>query len=208
MEFRDSHRYELQCEHCSILGDFLVRYGLLPEYWESRAYGNGSYLFSTLSTYNIDNTATDGFNKISRGVKRPRTEAGGILSNTSSTSVCLSLDALSAEVGPTESFDTPALTPSQVGYNVDKPYKGDWALASWNTQGLMAAKTFLQMAKRNKASSLASKKDIFVMQETHGTVWELGSRRNSLPKYAAVEAVTSGWRWSLVVLRSCGAGAH
>jgi exonuclease III len=157
-----------------------MRYGLLPEYWESRAYGDGSYLFFTLSTYSIDSTATDGFNNILRGVKRLRTEVGGTVPNVASKSVCLSLDSLSADMGPTESFDTPAPTPSQDGYNVDKPYKGDWALASWNTQGLMAAKTFLQMAKRNKASSLASKKDILVMQETHGNLGKCRGFRNKV----------------------------
>jgi hypothetical protein len=178
LEFRDSHRYELQCEHCSTLGDFFLSYGLLPEYWESRSYGDGSYLFATLNTYNIDNTATDGFNKILRGVKRPRTMTGGIPPDTSSRSVCLSLDALSADGRPAEFVDTPTPPALQAGYNSDKPYKGDWALASWNTQGLMAAKTFLQMAKRNKASNLASKKDIFVMQETHGNLGKCRGFRN------------------------------
>ena len=51
---------------------------------------------------------------------------------------------------------------------MEKPYIGDWAISSWNAQGLLASSIERQQQKLWRARCLAATQDIVVLQETHG----------------------------------------
>ena len=48
------------------------------------------------------------------------------------------------------------------------PYRGDWSLASWNTQGLVASDVLRQQVKMRRAGRLAGSHDLLAPQEMHG----------------------------------------
>ncbi len=50
----------------------------------------------------------------------------------------------------------------------DKPYSGDWSMACWNAQGLLATSATKQHRKMARAKKLATHRDLLVMTETHG----------------------------------------
>jgi hypothetical protein len=52
----------------------------------------------------------------------------------------------------------------------DKPYGGEWSIACWNAQGLLATSATKQHRKMAKAKQLATHRDMLVMTETHGNI--------------------------------------
>ena len=79
----------------------------------------------------------------------------------------------------------------------NKRYTGDWAISSWNAQGLMATESIRHHEKMRRARNLFSTQDVLVLQETHGTVGKC--------KAARITADSKAW-WSHGEDGSAGVG--
>ena len=169
----------LQWAHCNVLRRLYLQEGICPERWESleRRRGYSIYVFGLAAAGGKATEAImhDTYHHTKRQLADDDAQGTQTRRRQKRQNICISLEVMTQSEQPKmeENDRDGKKNDDQLEHEAehnsnDRPYGGEWSMACWNAQGLLATSATKQHRKMARAKKLAAHRDILIMTETHG----------------------------------------